>query len=86
MTDYTKIKSMVKVFKNYGIDHPSKVREARFDKDMGFDKVFIGGLIFDVEEALQVSLNQEEADLLQNPQEVIQFMLGKTPPVLAKAI
>ena len=69
---------MVKVFKNYGIDHPSKVMDAQFEKDLGFDKVFVGGLIYDVEEALQVFLNQDEADRLHNPKEVIQFMLDKT--------
>jgi len=42
MTDYSKIKSMVKVFKTYGIDQPSKVRDAGFEKDLGFDKVFVG--------------------------------------------
>jgi|GEM_PF-1137944 len=78
MTDYSKIKSMVKVFKTYGIDHPSKVRDARFEKDLGFDKVFVGGLIYDVEEALHVSLNQEEVDNIQNPKELIQYMLDKT--------
>lgn len=78
MTDYSKIKSMVKVFKTYGIDHPSKVRDAGFEKDLGFDKVFVGGLIYDVEEALQVFLNQEEADRIENPKDLIGYMLDKT--------
>lgn len=69
---------MVKVFKTYGIDEPSKVRDAGFEKDLGFDKVFVGGLIFDVEEALHVSLNQEEVDRIENPKDLIQYMLGKT--------
>lgn len=69
---------MVKVFKTYGINHPSKVRDAGFEKDLGFDKVFVGGLIYDVEEALHVSLNQEEVDQIRNPKDLIQYMLDKT--------
>jgi len=78
MTDYSKIKSMVKVFKSYGIHHPSKVRDAGFEKDLGFDKVFVGGLIYDVEEALQVFLDQEEVDRIQDPKGLIRYMLDKT--------
>lgn len=78
MTDYSKIKSMVKIFRTYGIHHPSKVRDAGFEKDLGFDKVFVGGLIYDVEEALQVFLNQDEVDLIENPKDLISFMLDKT--------
>ena len=78
MTDYSKIKSMVKVFKTYGIDHPSKVRDAGFEKDLGFDKVFVGGLIYDVEEVLQVFLLQEEVDRIENPKDLIRYMLDKT--------
>ncbi len=78
MSDYTKIKSMVKVFKSYGIEYPSKVKKAGFEKELGFDRIFVGGLIFDMEEAIQVYLGQEEADLIENPLDVIQHMLGRT--------
>lgn len=78
MTEYSKIKNMVRVFKTYGINYPSKVREAEFEKDLGFDKAFVGGLIYDVEEALQVFLNQEEVDRIQNPKDLISYMLDKT--------
>lgn len=78
MTDYAKLKSMVRVFKNYGIDHPSRVRKAGFEKDLGFDKVFVGGLIFDVEEALEIILDQDEVDRIENPNDLISFMMDKT--------
>lgn len=78
MTDYAKLKSMVKVFKNYGIDRPSRVREAGFEKDLGFDKVFVGGLIYDVEEALEIILDQDEVDRIENPNDLISFMMDKT--------
>lgn len=77
MSNYMKIKSIVKVFKNYGIQWPSKVKEASFVKDLGFDKVFVGGLIYDVEEALHVSLNESEAEQLKSPKDVINYMLQK---------
>jgi len=78
MTDYSKIKSMVKIFRSYGIHHPSKVRDDGFEKDLGFDKVFVGGLIYDVEEALQVFLDQEEVDTIDSPSALIRYMLDKT--------
>lgn len=68
---------MVKVFKNYGIAHPSKVMDSQFETDLGFDKVFVEGLIFDVEEALQVFLNEEEVSRIHNPKELIRYMLEK---------
>lgn len=77
MSNYVKLKSIVKVFKNYGIDRPSKVKEANFVKDLGFDPVFVGGLLYDVEEALHLSLEQSEADKLESPKDVIEYMLSK---------
>lgn len=77
MSNYVKIKSIVRAFKNYGIDQPSKVKEADFIKDLGFDKVFVDGLIYDVEEALHVSLSEREVEQLQSPKDVIEYMLSK---------
>lgn len=77
MSNYVKIKSMVKVFKHYGIHQPSRVKEASFVKDLGFDKVFVGGLIYDVEEALRISLSEKEVAQLQSPQDVFAYMLSK---------
>ncbi len=77
MSNYIKLKSIVKAFKNYGIDQPSRVKEANFVKDLGFDKVFVYGLIYDVEEALHVSLNESEVEQLQSPKDVIEYMLSK---------
>lgn len=77
MSDYSKIKSMVRVFKSYGIEYPSKVKKAGFENELGFDRIFVGGLIFDMEEAIQVYLGQEEADLIKNPLDVIRYMLGR---------
>lgn len=76
MSHYSKIKSMVKVFKSYGIEYPSRVKMAGFEKELGFDRIFVEGLIFDMEEALQVYLDQKEADLIVNPLDLIQYMLG----------
>ena len=78
MSDYSKIKSMVKVFKSYGIEYPSKVKKAAFEKELGFDRIFVGGLIFDMEEAIQVYLDQEEVDLIKNPLDIMHYMLGRT--------
>lgn len=77
MSNYVKIKSIVKAFKNYGIDQPSKVKEADFVKDLGFDKAFVNGLIYDVEEALRISLSEKEVAQLQSPKDVIEYILSK---------
>ncbi len=77
MTEYAKIKAMVKVFKNYGISHPSKVMDSPFEAELGFDKAYLEGLIFDVEEALQVILTEEEIPLLRHPKDLFGHMLER---------
>jgi len=74
-TKFTKIKMMIEVMGKYGISPISRLKRSDFVKDMGFDKVFLGGLIYDVEDALNVRLKEEEVNLLNCPDELITYML-----------
>ncbi len=73
--NYTKIKTIIKVMGKYGIAPLSKVKGSDFVQDLGFDQIYLGGLIYDVEDALHVQLNDEEVKNLRNPQELIGLML-----------
>ncbi|GAB3650080.1 hypothetical protein GCM10028791_16800 [Echinicola sediminis] len=74
-TNFRKIKAMIEVMGKYGISPISKVKKSDFVKDMGFDKVYLGGLIYDVEDALNVQLKEEEVDLINCPSELISYMV-----------
>ncbi|MBD8489644.1 hypothetical protein IFO69_12885 [Echinicola sp. CAU 1574] len=73
--NYTKLKTIIEVMGKYGITPISKLKRSDFVKDMGFDKVYLDGLIYDVEDALQVELNEETANSLKSPDELIRYML-----------
>ncbi|MDN3669379.1 hypothetical protein QWY93_08560 [Echinicola jeungdonensis] len=74
-TNYTKIKTIIQVMGKYGVKPLSKMKGADFVHDLGFDAVYVGGLIYDVEDALHVRLDDDEAKNLRNPQELIGSML-----------
>lgn len=75
MNNYTRLKAIVEVMGQYGIAPVAKVRQADFVEDLGFDKVFLNGLIFDVENVLKVELNEEIVNSLKKPEDLIQYFL-----------
>lgn len=75
MNNYTRLKAIVEVFGQYGIAPVAKVRQADFVKDLGFDKVFLNGLIFDVENVLHMELDDEIVQSLRRPEDLIQYFL-----------
>jgi len=75
MNNYTKLKAIVAVLGQYGIAPVAKVRQADFVEDLGFDKVFLNGLIFDVENVLHMELEEEIVNSLRKPEDLIQHFL-----------
>ncbi len=75
MNNYTRLKAIVEVFGQYGIAPVAKVMQADFVKDLGFDKVFLNGLIFDVENVLHMELEDEIVQSLRKPEDLIQYFL-----------
>ena len=75
MKNYTRLKAIVEVFGQYGIAPVAKVRQADFVKDLGFDKVFLNGLIFDVENVLHMELDEEIVQSLRKPEDLMQYFL-----------
>ncbi|AWW31096.1 hypothetical protein DN752_13710 [Echinicola strongylocentroti] len=73
--NYTKLKTIIEVMEKYGITPISKVKGADFVKDMGFDQIYLNGLIFDVEDALHLELSEEMAHSLRSPEELIRHMI-----------
>jgi len=75
---YAKIKTMVSVFDQYGMTPVSKVKKKDFVNDLGFDKVYVEGLFYDVERAMHVDLDATEVELLHTPNDLINFILTKS--------
>ncbi len=75
---YAKIKTMVSVFDQYGIAPVSKLKKKNFVNDLGFDKVYVEGLFYDVERAMHVDLEANEIELLQTPNDLMNFILTKS--------
>ncbi|UCS94878.1 hypothetical protein KZP23_07665 [Echinicola marina] len=73
--NYSKLKTIIQVMGKYGIAPISKQKRSNFVEDMGFDKVFLDGLIYDVEDALKVELQEDVARSLRSPAELINHML-----------
>ncbi|WP_137401982.1 acyl carrier protein [Echinicola rosea] len=74
-TNYTKLKTIIEVMGKYGITTVSKVKRSDFVEDMGFDQIYLNGLIFEVEDALHLELSEEMAHSLKSPEELIRFMI-----------
>ncbi|GGZ35065.1 hypothetical protein GCM10007049_30600 [Echinicola pacifica] len=73
--NFTKLKAIIEVMGKYGIHPISKVKSADFVKDLGFDKVYLNGLIYDVEDALHLELQEEVISSITNPDALIKNML-----------
>ncbi|WP_215225246.1 hypothetical protein [Echinicola shivajiensis] len=73
--NYSKLKTIIQVMGKYGIAPISKQKQSYFMEDMGFDRVFLDGLIYDVEDALKVELQEEVAQSFRSPVELIDHML-----------
>lgn len=73
--NYTKLKTIIEVMGKYGIAPISKVKQADFVLDMGFDPIYLNGLIFEVEDALHVEVREDMIHHLKNPSELIGHML-----------
>ena len=59
MNDFSKLRKAVGVFQLYGISLIGNQKKKNLFKDLQMDPVFINGLIFELELALQVEVENE---------------------------
>lgn len=76
MKNYSNLRKISKVFHQYGIDLTGKRKFASFEGDLKMDKIFVNGLIFDLEYELSKELEDEKVAGIQAPAQVIELLIS----------
>ncbi|MEP1085300.1 acyl carrier protein [Algoriphagus sp.] len=76
MKNFTDLRKITKVFQQYGIDISGKGKYASFEKDLRMDKVFVSGLIFELEYELHRELEDDKVAGITTPTQVIELLMS----------
>lgn len=76
MKNYNELKKISKVFQQYGIVLTGKRKYDRFEQDLRMDKIFISGLIFDLEYELHRELADDKVSTVQAPAQLIELLMN----------
>jgi len=69
------MRKAIGVFQSYGIPLTGKKKAANFYNDLRMDKIFVSGLIFELEYELKKELEEEKIARIQTPSELINSLL-----------
>jgi acyl carrier protein len=75
MKNIAALRKTIEVFHSYGISLTGKRKGANFYNDLRMDKVFVSGLIYELESELKKELEDEKANNIQTPYELIYTLL-----------
>jgi acyl carrier protein len=75
MKNITALRKTIGIFQSYGIPLTGKQKGAKFYNDLNMDKVFVSGLIYELEYELKKELEDEMAARIQTPSELIYSLL-----------
>lgn len=75
MKNITALRKTIEVFQSYGISLTGKRKRANFYNDLRMDKIFVSGLIYELESELKKELEDEKAANIQTPSELIYILL-----------
>ncbi len=64
------------MFRQYGIDITGKRKYDLFDRDLRMDRVFVSGLIFELEYELHKELEDEKVAGIQAPAQLIALLIS----------
>lgn len=76
MKGYTELKKISRVFHDYGIVLTGKRKYDRFDRDLRMDKVFVMGLIFELEYQLKKQIADDKVEEVNAPVELIEMLMN----------
>ncbi|PSL07976.1 acyl carrier protein [Cecembia rubra] len=76
MKNFEKKKKAIEVFQTYGIPLTGKKKTADFFQELNMDKVFVDGLIYELEIKLQKEIELEKITALRNPSMVLEELLA----------
>lgn len=77
MKKYSKIRKIIHVFHQYGISLFGKRKFDNLYHDLKIERIFVMGLIFELELVSQVQLNEEDVHSFQEPIQIIQKLFSK---------
>lgn len=75
MQKYSKIRKIIQVFHLYGIRLSGERKFDNLYHDLKMERIFVMGLIFELELVSQVHLNDEDVNSLQEPIQIIYKLL-----------
>ena len=75
MNNITALRKAIGVFQLYGIPLTGKKKAANFYYDLRMDKVFVSGLIYELEQELKKELEDDKIARIQTPSELITSLL-----------
>ncbi|WP_236613207.1 MULTISPECIES: acyl carrier protein [Rhodonellum] len=76
MNNYTQLRKIIQVFHQYGIHLFGKRKFDNLYHDLKMEPIFVMGLIFELELASTMQLNDEDAYSAQVPAQIIQKLIG----------
>jgi acyl carrier protein len=76
MNHYSKLKKIATIFQLYGIRLTGKRKYDNLYKDLNMDQVFVLGLIYELELALQTQVDDELAYGVQVPAHLIKRLVA----------
>ncbi len=76
MKTYKELRKISRVFQDYGIVLTGKRKYDRFDRDLKMDKVFVMGLIFELEYQLKRQIADDKVDGVQAPVQLIEMLMN----------
>jgi acyl carrier protein len=76
MKNYSDLRKISKVFHQYGIDLTGKRKYASFETDLKMDRVFVSGLIFELEYELRKQIADDKVEAVQAPAQIIKLLMG----------
>lgn len=75
MNNIAALRKTIGVFQSYGIPLTGKKKGVNFYDDLRMDKIFVSGLIYELESELNKELEDDTAARIQTPSELIYTLL-----------
>jgi len=75
MRNYQQLRKITDVFRGYGIALTGKRKYDHFILDLQMDKIFVQGLVFELEYALEKEIEDHKLHLVEAPAELIALLL-----------
>lgn len=76
MNNFNKKKKAIGVFRSYGIPLTGKRKKANFFNELRMDRVFVDGLIFELELELEKIIETEKLPKLESPSMVLEELFA----------